>query len=151
MYLNECWNSFWQNQTVIWDKSPRESRNTEAICQHNETILNQTKPKEYNNSTMKQASSILKRILLPRSGLSRPLNLQKNEGPGTQVGKELERWQTDTNTRESVKSECNFWKRASDLYYRRNNEIKWYIKVIQGTLRLSDAKWLFTQNREMHT
>lgn len=30
-----------------------------------------------------------------------------------------------------------------------NNEIKWYIKVIQGTLRLPDAKWLYMKQRNV--
>jgi hypothetical protein len=55
------------------------------------------------------------------------------------VGKELAEWQTDTNTRESIESECNFSKWASDLYITEDSkEVRWHIS--QGKWKLSDTK-----------
>ena len=39
-------------------------------------------------------------------------------------------------------------KRASVFYITGNKEIKWYIKAIQGTLKLSDAKLLLHTTEE---
>jgi hypothetical protein len=47
-------------------------------------------------------------------------------------------------------SECNLSKWASVFYITENNEVKWYIKAIQGTLKLSDAKLLLQQNRNSY-
>jgi hypothetical protein len=65
-----------------------------------------------------------------------------------QVG---EKWQTNTDTKECAVSECNLSKWASVLFSTGNKDIKWYIKAIQGTLKLFDAKLLLKQNRGMRT
>jgi hypothetical protein len=54
-------------------------------------------------------------------------------------------WQTDTKTRESVESECNFSKRASDLYYSLKT------MKLSDTLMSSKVHWGYpTQNNSLH-
>jgi hypothetical protein len=90
---------------------------------------------------------------LPLTGLSRPPSiLGRNQGSGYRWAESRrEGWQTDRDTREYAVSECPLSKWASVLYIKENKEVKWYIKAIQGTLKLSDAKLLLQQNRRMHT
>jgi hypothetical protein len=63
------------------------------------------------------ANNRIKHIHVLQTGLSWPLNLQENQGPGT-GGQGVSEKGTDANA-VSVVSEGNVAKRASDLYYRR--------------------------------
>ena len=57
---------------------------------------------------------------MPWTGLMWSLNQQENQRFSTKGGKEsVKKCQIDRNTRESVGSEWNVSKQASDFYYKR--------------------------------
>jgi hypothetical protein len=85
----------------------------------------------------------------PDGPQSAPLNLQ--EKSAFQYSKELAQMTNKYRHRESVYLNVILSKWASVLYITENREVKWYIKAIQGTLKLSDAKLLLQQNRRLHT
>jgi hypothetical protein len=75
----------------------------------------------------------------------------KKSGTWLQASKELV-WMGDKQTRtKRVYLNVFLSKWASAFYITGDKEVNWYIKAIQGTLKLSDAKLLLQQNRGMHT